>query len=80
MMSFSICIVETENIVNVGPLCHLYDDSEEASYASTPSHLIQGRKISMLPFDRHFEIVSTHESLTKRAKHHRKVLDQFTRR
>ena len=34
----------------------------------------------MLPSHRHFEIVSTHESLTKRAKHQRKVLDQFTRR
>ena len=34
----------------------------------------------MLPSDRHFEIVGTHQSLTKRVKHQRKVLDQFTRR
>ena len=74
------CIVEIESIVNARPLCYLYDDGEGASYALNPSHLLHGRNISMLPSDRHFEIVSTHESLTKRAKHQIKVLDQFTRR
>ena len=34
----------------------------------------------MLPSNKHFEIVSTHESLTKRAEHQRKVPDQFARR
>ena len=74
------CIVEIESIVNARPLCYLYDDCEGASYALTASHLINGRNISMLPSNRHFEIVSTHKLLTKRAKHQRKVPDQFTRR
>ena len=51
------CIVEIESIVNARPLCYLYDDGEGASYALTPSHLIYGRNVSMLPSDRHFEIV-----------------------
>ena len=36
---------------------YMYNDGEGASYALTPSHLIYGRNISMLPSDRHFEIV-----------------------
>ena len=74
------CIVEIESIVNARPRCYLYDDSEGAPYTLTPPHLIYGRNISMLPSDRHFKIVTTYESLTKRAKHQRKVLDQLTRR
>ena len=34
----------------------------------------------MLPSDKHFEIVNTQESLTKRAEHQKKVADQFARR
>ena len=62
------CLVEIESIVNARPLCYLYDDGEEVSYALTPSHLIYGRNISMLPSDRHFEIVSTRETSKKGAR------------
>ena len=51
------CIFELESIVNARPRCYLYDDGEGASYALTLSHLINGRNISTLPSDRHFEIV-----------------------
>ena len=58
--------------------CHTYDDSEGVSYPLTPSHLIYGRRITVLPNEEQFEIVSTNKSLTKRAKHHRQVLQHFT--
>ena len=57
---------------------YVYDDSEGASYPLTPSHLIYGRRITALPNEEHFKIVSTNKSLTKRAKHHRQVLQHFT--
>ena len=71
-------IVEIEGIVNSRPISYVYDDSEGVSYALTPSHLIYGRRITTIPSDTHFEIISTHQSLTKRAKHHRQMLANFT--
>ncbi|CAB4014713.1 Hypothetical predicted protein [Paramuricea clavata] len=47
------------------------------SYALTPSHLIHGRQISSAPNDKHYEIISTNQSLTKRAKYLQRVLNQF---
>ena len=49
------------------------------SYALTPSHLIYGRQISSHLNDRHYEIVSTITTLTKRAKHQQRILAQFTK-
>ncbi len=45
----------------------------------TPSHLIYERQISFHLNHRHYEIVSTNQSLTKRAKYQQRMLDQFTR-
>ena len=47
------------------------------SHALTPSHLIYGRQISSVPNDKHYDIVSTNQLLTKRAKYHQRVLNQF---
>ena len=72
-------LVEAEGVVNSRPITYVYGDSEGVSYALSPSHLIYGRRITSEPSDSLFEIVSTNESLTRRAKHHRKLLAQFTK-
>ena len=72
-------LVEVETIVNNRPISYVYDDNEGISYALTPSHLIYGRRIATIPSDAHYEIVSTAKSLTKRSKHHMKLLDRFTK-
>ena len=70
-------LVEIETTLNNRPLTFVYDDEQGISYALTPSHLIYGRQISSTPNDKHYEIVSTNQSLTKRAKYHQRVLNQF---
>ena len=72
-------LIEVEGIVNSRPISYVYDDSEGVSYALTPAHLIYGRRITTVPSDTHFEIVSTNQSLTRRAKHHRRLLEMFTK-
>ena len=72
-------VVEIEGIVNARPVTYVYDDTESISFSLTPSHLVYGRRITNMPNSQHYEIVSTYHSLTQKAKHHRKVLEQFTR-
>ena len=71
-------LVEIERVINARPITYVYDDSEGISYPLTPSQLIYGRNVLVAPNDKHFEITSTHQSLTRRARHHRKVLNNFT--
>ena len=73
-------LVEVESVINSRPITYSYDDTDGISYASTPSHLIYGRSILDDPYDSFFEVVSTQESLTRRAKYHRKLLNDFLRR
>ena len=70
-------LVETESIINSRPLTYIYGDDQSVSHPLTPSHLINGRKISLLPNDEHFEIISTHNTLTRRQQHHKRLLEQF---
>ena len=63
-------LVEVEATLNNRPLTYMYDDEEGVSYPLTPADLIYGRRISSTVNDKHFEIVSTNQSLTKRAKYH----------
>ena len=72
-------LIEVEAIINLRPLTYVLDDQGGISDILTPSHLINGRRISTMPNDQHFEIASTYQSLTKRAKHHKHLLTQFTR-
>ena len=72
-------LFEVETIVNNRPISYVYNDSEGILYALTPSHLIYGRRIATIPSDAHYEIFSTAKSLTKRSKHHMKLLDKFTK-
>jgi len=73
-------LVEIEATLNNRPLTYTYDDEEGISYPLTPSQLIYGRQISTLPNDKQFEIVSTHQALTKKAKYQKRILGQFIRR
>ena len=71
-------LVEIESVVNSRPLTHVEDDQDGVSYTLSPSHLINGRRITNTPNDRHFAVISTNEWLTRRARHHRHLLRQFT--
>nr|XP_058947749.1 uncharacterized protein LOC131775653 [Pocillopora verrucosa] len=74
-------LTEVEAVINARPLTYVYDDKESVSYPLTPSDLIYGRRITALnPNSQHYEITSRYNSLTKRLKHHRHLLSQFTRR
>ena len=73
-------LIEIEGIINSRPLTYLFDDSEGVSYPLTPSQLVNGRNLSLLPHDNFYEIISTYESLSRRAKYNRRLLSQFARR
>ena len=64
--------------MNARPLTYVNDDTDVTSFTISPSHLTYGRRVTFCPNDSHFEIVSTNESLTKRAKIQKHLLRQFT--
>ncbi|XP_068697019.1 uncharacterized protein [Montipora foliosa] len=74
----STVLVEIEGIINSRPLTYVYDDKEAISFPLTPSDLIYGRRITSTPNATHYEVVSTNQSLTKKSRHHRHVLQQLT--
>ena len=71
-------LIEIESVINARPITYVYDDEESVSYPFTPSQLISVRQITPMPNNEHFKIASTNNILTKRAKHQRRVLQQFT--
>jgi hypothetical protein len=73
-------LVEIEATLNNRPLTYMYDDDEGISYPLTPSQLIYGQQINTSPNDKQFEIVSTQEALTKKAKYQKRLLGQFIKR
>ena len=72
-------IVEIESVINARPITYVYDDTNSISYPLTPSDLVYGRRITLTPNSAHHEIISTHQSLTRRARHHKNLLQQVTR-
>lgn len=70
----STLLVEIESVVNSRPLTYVEDDQDDVSYTLYPSHLINGRRVTNTLYDSHFEVISTNESLTRRARHHRHIL------
>jgi len=70
-------LIEIEAIVNTRPLTYVEDGENSLTYSLTPSHLINGRRISTSN-SQHQEIISTHQTLTKRHKFQRRLLKQFT--
>ena len=73
-------MVEIEAIVNAQPLTYLYDDEESISTPLMPSHLLNGRHITSAPRNQHFWVANVNQTLTNRAKHHQRLLHQFTKR
>lgn len=73
----NILLVEIEAVINARPLTYVYDDEESNYEPLTPSHLIYGRRITTSPNSSHHEVVSTNRSLTRRARHHKLLLEQF---
>ena len=63
-------LVEIEGIINSHSLTYLSDDQDRIKGSLCPLHLIYGRRLTTALNDGHFEIVSTHQSLTKKLKHH----------
>jgi len=47
------------------------------SYALSPSHLLNGRRLTTTPNSEHYEIISTHNSLVQRNKQQKHLLNQF---
>jgi len=72
-------LIEVESVINSRPLTYVHDDVESISYALCPSDLVSGRRISNTPNEAHYEIISTHETLTRKMKHHRILIRQFTK-
>ena len=72
-------IVEIESAINNRPLTYVYDDENGISYPLTPSDFIYGRKLSTSPNSTHFDVVSTSKTLSKKARHHFKILEGFNR-
>ena len=56
------------------------DGSDGIPYPLMPSQSINGINLSSIPNDAYYEIVNTHEALSKRAKCHQRLLSQFTNR
>jgi len=69
----STLLVEIESVVNSRPLTYVEDDQDDVSYTLSPSHLINGRPVTNTLYDSHFEVISTNELLTRRARHHRHI-------
>ena len=72
-------LVEIESTLNNRPLTYVYDDAEGISQPLTPANLIYGRQIVGTANGRHFEIISTAQSLTKRARYQARLLTQFVK-
>jgi len=72
-------LIEVESVINSRPLTYVHDDVESISYALCPSDLVSGRRISNTLNEAYYEIISTHETLTRRMKHHRILIRQFTK-
>ena len=73
-------LTEVETVVNARPLTYIFDDKDGLSYPLTPSQLVNGRNLDMMPHDRYYEVLSTYESLSKRARYNRRALSQFSNR
>ena len=71
-------LVEVEGIVNARPLTYLYYDLDDTNLALTPSHLVNDHRLQNTFNSSHFEIVSTHKSLTCRSQYQKSLLNQFT--
>ena len=70
-------LTEVEGVINSRPITYVFDDKEGISCPLTPSHLVNGRNLLHLPNYRYHEVVSTYETLSKRARYSRFLLGHF---
>ena len=54
-------LIEVEAIINSHPITYVLDDQGGISNILSPSHLINGRRITTMPNHQHFEITSTYQ-------------------
>ena len=73
-------LIEVEGIINSRPLTYICNDTDGISYPLTPTQLINGRNLNVLPNDSNVEIISIYESLASRAKYHKRILNIFASR
>ena len=74
-------IIEIESLINARPITYDQESIDESIlYALSPSQLLYGRRLTSMPNDELYEIQSTIRSLTRRARHQRNVMQQFTNR
>jgi len=71
-------LIEVESVLNARPLTYVQED-DGVSYSSSPSQLMHGRRITTMPNDTHFDVLSTYASSTKKRKHHYRLLENFTK-
>jgi hypothetical protein len=70
-------LVEIEGTLNNRPLTYVYDEEHGISYPLTPSALIYCRTIATSANDKHYDVISTNQMLTRRERYHRTVLKHF---
>jgi len=71
-------LVEIEAVLNNRLLTYVYDDKEGVSYPLMPAQLVYSRQITMTVNGRQEEIISTYQSLTRKAQHHKHLLSKFS--
>ena len=79
LIELQTLLAEIQAVINDRPIIFVYDDDEGITYPLTPAELIHGRRITSYN-DKTFEIFTTNEALTKRAKHHKNLLRGFINR
>lgn len=72
-------LVEVEATLNNRPLTYVFSDSEGLSYVLTPADLVYGRRLVTSPSGRHFEVISTAKTLTKKCKYQFRLLSNFVK-
>ena len=71
-------LIEIEGTLNNRPLTYVYDEKQGISYPLTPSSLIYGRTIATAASDKHYDVISTNQTLTRRERYHWTLLKHFT--
>ena len=72
-------LIEVKAVINAHPFTYVQDDVDGINYTLSISYLIYGGRIAEKPNDSHYDISSTHATLTRSYKTQKHLLNQFTR-